>query len=305
MPAPQKNGLDYFPLEVGFFSDKKIKRLRAKFGNDGVCVLLYLYTEIYREGYYIIYDDDLILDISDELNISENLTRQIADHLLSRTMLTVCEMHGGNLAESVKVLTAKSIQRRFQLAKKGLKRDVFVEAECWLLEKSETLDFIKMHPHDNKSEINPSKSEINDDKSENYHTKESKGKERKVKESKEKEYSADKPHTPARARFTPPTLEEVRQYCRERNSTVDPQSFIDYYTANGWIQGKGKPIKDWKAAVRYWEKNGYDSGKKQSASQMTNSSLGSDSDFDEKWRQIADSFDPWAELGNANDGKDG
>ena len=295
MPAPQKNGLDYFPLEVGFFSDKKIKRLRAKFGNDGVCVLLYLYTEIYREGYYIIYDDDLILDISDELNISENLTRQIADHLLSRTMLTVCEMHGGNLAESVKVLTAKSIQRRFQLAKKGLKRDVFVEAECWLLEKSETLDFIKMHPHDNKSEINPSKSEINDDKSENYHTKESKGKERKVKESKEKEYSADKPHTPARARFTPPTLEEVRQYCRERNSTVDPQRFIDYYTANGWRVGKN-PMKDWKASVRTWEKNGYDdrARKEQSREQTGIGSM--DDGYVQRWQEMADSFDPWAEL---------
>lgn len=298
MPAPQKNGLDYFPLEVGFFSDKKIKRLRARFGNDGVCVLLYLYTELYREGYYIVYDDDLILDISDELNISENLTRQIADHLLSRTMLTVCEMRGSNLAEPVKVLTAKSVQRRFQLAKKGLKREVFVEAECWLLEKSETLDFIKMRPHDDKFEINPNKSEINDNKSEIYPAKESKGKKSKVKES--KEYSADStdksvpPRT--RARFTAPTLEEVKAYCDERKNGVDPQRFIDYYSSNGWKVGRN-PMKDWKAAVRTWEKNGYDSGKKQTATQVTNSSLGK---FSEVWDELADSFDPWAELEQMN-----
>lgn len=56
-------------------------------------------------------------------------------------------------------------------------------------------------------------------------------------------------------RFTPPTLEEVAQYCRELNSKIDPRQFVDYYTANGWVQGRGKPIKDWKAAVRTWNRN--------------------------------------------------
>ena len=58
---------------------------------------------------------------------------------------------------------------------------------------------------------------------------------------------------PPRSRFVPPTLEEVAAYCRERGKGVDPQRFHDYYTANGWTQGKGKPIKDWRAAVRTWE----------------------------------------------------
>lgn len=67
------------------------------------------------------------------------------------------------------------------------------------------------------------------------------------------EGGADKP---PRTRFVPPTLEEVRAYCRERGNNVDAQRFIDHYEANGWVQGKGKPIKDWKAAVRTWENNG-------------------------------------------------
>lgn len=53
-------------------------------------------------------------------------------------------------------------------------------------------------------------------------------------------------------RFTPPTVEEVAQYCFERMSPVDPQRFVDYYTSNGWMVGKNK-MKDWKAAVRTWE----------------------------------------------------
>jgi hypothetical protein len=55
-------------------------------------------------------------------------------------------------------------------------------------------------------------------------------------------------------RFIPPTIEQVREYCNERMNGVDPQSFIDHYTANGWMRGKTK-IKDWKACVRTWEKN--------------------------------------------------
>ena len=54
-------------------------------------------------------------------------------------------------------------------------------------------------------------------------------------------------------RFTPPTLEEVAAYCRERGNSVSPERFIDYYTSNGWKVGRN-PMKDWKAAVRNWEK---------------------------------------------------
>lgn len=58
-------------------------------------------------------------------------------------------------------------------------------------------------------------------------------------------------HKPTR-RFTPPTVEEVQDYCWERGNGVDPQRFVDYYTSNGWMVGKNK-MKDWKAAVRTWE----------------------------------------------------
>lgn len=53
-------------------------------------------------------------------------------------------------------------------------------------------------------------------------------------------------------RFTPPTLEEVAAYCRERGNKIDPQHFVNYYTSNGWMVGKNK-MKDWRAAVRNWE----------------------------------------------------
>ena len=72
----------------------------------------------------------------------------------------------------------------------------------------------------------------------------------KKEEEKGKKSSAGKPP----ARFIPPTVEEVAAYCKKRGSGIDPEAFVDYYQANGWIQGKGKPIKDWQACVRTWEK---------------------------------------------------
>lgn len=57
-----------------------------------------------------------------------------------------------------------------------------------------------------------------------------------------------------KGRFVIPTIQEVSDYCRERGNSIDPQRFIDYYSANGWMVGKNK-MKDWKAAVRTWEAN--------------------------------------------------
>lgn len=57
----------------------------------------------------------------------------------------------------------------------------------------------------------------------------------------------------ARKRFSPPSAAEVREYCRERENAVDAESFVDFYAAKGWKVGNA-PMKDWKAAVRTWEK---------------------------------------------------
>lgn len=53
-------------------------------------------------------------------------------------------------------------------------------------------------------------------------------------------------------RFLPPTVEEVREYCKERNNNVDAERFVDFYSAKGWMVGKNK-MKDWRACVRTWE----------------------------------------------------
>lgn len=74
-----------------------------------------------------------------------------------------------------------------------------------------------------------------------------------------------KPERQPRPRFEKPTRQEVEDYCAQRGSNIDAQRFYDYYEANGWVQGRGRPLKDWRAAVRTWEKteNTYNYGQQQ------------------------------------------
>lgn len=90
-------------------------------------------------------------------------------------------------------------------------------------------------------------------------------------------------------RFTPPTLEEVKSYCVERKNKVDAERFIDFYTSKGWKIGKN-PMKDWKAAVRTWEKEREPQIVKQGTPQKNN--------FDQ--RKYDDKF--FAELDGASNG---
>ena len=80
-----------------------------------------------------------------------------------------------------------------------------------------------------------------------------------------------------RKRFIPPTLEEVQQYCQERENNINAENFIDYYSSVGWKVGN-RAMKDWKAAVRNWEhrKHDFDKGKSKNSFNncMTNSLSG-------------------------------
>ena len=60
--------------------------------------------------------------------------------------------------------------------------------------------------------------------------------------------------------FAPPTIDDVKAYCKERNNKVDPEHWYAHYTANGWMVGRNK-MKDWKHAVITWEKNDYGNGR--------------------------------------------
>ena len=100
----------------------------------------------------------------------------------------------------------------------------------------------------------PEQNETNDNKPNQTETKSPKEKEEeKEKEKENKKESVKEPQK----RFTPPTIEEVAEYCLERGNGINAQHFVDYCQQGGWVLKNGKKMQDWKAAVRTWEGNSY------------------------------------------------
>lgn len=84
------------------------------------------------------------------------------------------------------------------------------------------------------------------------------------KDSKDKDSEEESAREEKAKRFYPPTLDEVKQYCEERKNNIDPMAFIDFYSSKGWMIGKNR-MKDWKAAVRTWERKRKEQSKAESS----------------------------------------
>ena len=179
MSRPKKSGIDYFPLDVTLFSDPKIKKLKARYGVDGIAVYIYLLCEIYRSGYYIQLDEDSIYIFSDDLKMSSAKVMQVLNFLLERSLFE------RTLFQSDKVLTSAGIQRRFQMAVKERAKKNPIQAEgFWLLGEEDTEPFIKVNSFLNNSGKPKDNSGKKRDFSREESLKESKEKERKENKSK-------------------------------------------------------------------------------------------------------------------------
>ncbi len=103
-----------------------------------------------------------------------------------------------------------------------------------------------------KAEASSSKEQANLSKAEANSSKVKLNSKEEIVNSKEEKKNIEK-EKPLRAVFQKPTVDEVKAYCRERGNNVDPNAFVDFYSAKGWRVGN-QPMKDWKACVRTWER---------------------------------------------------
>lgn len=87
-----------------------------------------------------------------------------------------------------------------------------------------------------------------------------------------------------RTKFTPPTLEEIEAYCKERNNKVNPKAFFDYFTTGGWKDSKGNPVKNWKQKIITWEK--FETQPKPKKENSFNQMIKSNYDFDAIEKEI-------------------
>lgn len=174
MARHKKRGIEYFSLDCNFFSNRKIKILKSRYGADGITIFIYLLCEIYKNGYYIIVDDDFYYIVSDDLNMNSDKVKQVLTFLLERSMFDK------QLFQSDAVLTSAGIQERFQLAvKTRAKKNPIKVDRFWLLNEEETEPFIKVTHFEDNSENNTDNSKKNNDNSREESIKESKVKESK------------------------------------------------------------------------------------------------------------------------------
>ncbi len=127
MARPTKTGLDYYPMDVGFLRDKKVRLLRSEFGASSVLFVLYVLGKVYEgDGYFLRWDKDELLLAADELREQPTYISEVLQGCLTRSLFDerVFQMFG--------VLTSAGIQRRYLRGCE--KRDVItIVSEYWLL----------------------------------------------------------------------------------------------------------------------------------------------------------------------------
>lgn len=108
---PTKQGIDYFPMDVGFFTDVKIRKISRACGSQSTSILICLLCNIYKdEGYYILWDEDLPFVISDTVGVSEGAVKEV---LIKSLQVGFFDQE---LYEKYRILTSSGIQKRFLLA---------------------------------------------------------------------------------------------------------------------------------------------------------------------------------------------
>ena len=116
MARPTKQGLDYFPLDVDFFQDLKIRKIIRVYGNSAPSILICILCMIYKDnGYYIKWDEDTAFIISEILNSDEEKISLVVSKAIE------VDFFNKEVFSKFSILTSRAIQKRFQLIVKNSK----------------------------------------------------------------------------------------------------------------------------------------------------------------------------------------
>ena len=218
----------WLKLHKDFFQRKEIKRLRKIAGGDTYTIiyLKMLLRSIMSDGklYFDGLEDDFASELALDLDEKEENVQITIQYLLKSGLLEMCsdeEYYLPDTKDSTGCETAAASRMRRCRAKKDK------------LERNNVTPMLQSGYGEIEKEL-------------------------KIEKEKEIELDTKANKSPTKTkRFVKPTLSEIEQYCIERNNNVDAQHFYDHYESNGWKVGKNA-MKDWKACVRTWERNGYD-----------------------------------------------
>lgn len=219
----------WLKLHKDFFQRKEIKRLRKIAGGDTYTIiyLKMLLRSIMSDGklYFDGLEDDFASELALDLDEKEENVQITIQYLLKSGLLEMCsdeEYYLPDTKDSTGCETAAASRMRKCRAKKDK------------LERNNVTPMLQSGYGEKEIEIE-------------------------LEIEKELEIELDssaKSTTTKRKRFEKPTISDIEQYCIERNNNVNAEHFFDYYESNGWRVGKNS-MKDWKAAVRTWERSEY------------------------------------------------
>lgn len=199
MGRPISNGARYFPLDVDFATDPKVRTLRARHGAEGVMCYIYLLCAVFREGYAIKYDDDLVCALSLDVGVPEEKVKELVAFFADRGLVDA------DVLSKYNVLTSHGIQKRFQeiVRSRARTRKVTVVENLWILCGEETEDFVIVSDTESffgnngvftcKNSINTCKNSVLT--CNNPQIKENKIKEKEIKENESMSTASDSPHT--------------------------------------------------------------------------------------------------------------
>lgn len=244
MSRPFKHGLDYFNISTDFFHDIKVRKLVRAQGGKAVAVYLSLLCNICKSGYYAGWDEDLPFIISEETGLEEVYIREVIKYCLSIDLLSA------DIYEREGVLTSREIQETYRLVSR--RRSSSVLKYSLLDDENRVIaDNNRVIVYNNGVNVDNNRVIVDNNPIS------------KVKKSKYPPNSPNGEYPPlpgetapkaSRKKFVKPTVEEVEAYCLERGNAVDARTFWDFYESKGWMIGRN-PMKDWRAAVRTWERD--------------------------------------------------
>lgn len=230
MGRNRKNGLTFFPFDVDFFQDIKIRKLIRHQGSDAVTVYTLLLCLIYKGGYYMRWDEELPFIVSEQTGLKEAHIQEVINSCLKLGLFSK------EMFDKEKVLTSLGIQERYRKICVDSRR--VCDMDEYNLISSEEIAFSS-----EKTIISSEEMPINSVKS------------TQIKENKNKKENNTKVlQKKSETRFSPPSIEQIKEYIYSNKYNVDAERFFNFYQSKGWYVGKNE-MKDWKAAVRTWVRN--------------------------------------------------
>lgn len=238
MARPLKEGLDFAGWEVGVLdNDGKVDRLIEAQGIAAFTVYFYLCQHAYADnGYYLDWSYSQCATTARKLGkgASATFVRNVVN------MCFECCLFDKGLFQEYGVLTSRGIQKRYWGAIQE-RVGKYEKKDYWLLKPDECKGLDLSTQNSDSSAGNEG---FSGEKSHNST----------VENTTEDDITLHESVYGAVPAFIPPTLEQVKAYCKKKGIVIDEEHFLDYYTSNGWVMGNGVPVKDWRARVRAWAK---------------------------------------------------